>query len=854
MRKTKRFMKWHIARGFISAFVALVVFSLRADTEFVNGYTWNYRIIDDTAEICGTSSNLVVNPAISPLPSGVVTIPSMLGGKILTSIGSEAFYNCSGITGVVIPASVTNIGERAFSQCTGLSAVTLPANVFEIGESAFDGCSSLRYVDLPAHLFKIGSYAFNGCPLVVLDIPNGVSHIGDRAFFGKRYSRVVIPASVIQIGCYAFGYGGGGMEPSGPDEIVFEGAPPQCDPQGEWGNVIGTYTRHRTAWGQAISHGYYESECETRYLEGDNYYRTVFGRIWRGIFMHNPLEDRFGYRVRCNWDSEIISGSSYLIRLASRGDDSTLVIPKMLGGFPVRGIGYCYHMDGRWEDYYSSVYVEGASDMLKSVIIPDGVEGIGSNAFSCLYNLEHVAIPSSVLYIGARAFAYTRLQDLTLPEGVTEISEELCADCCCLSAVTIPYGVAEIGIEAFRGCSSLTKVSIPNSVIKIGSGAFSGTGITSLTIPASVVQFAGDVGVCNLTFEGPPPAGAYEEGEGDAELYLSSDTVLRYPVAYSNRWAEVIARCGIAQAEAYDSEMLGMDGPLTGIDNGFAYTVDADGSVSITGFSGASGAVVLPTSVNGFSPYRIAEAAFAGHDEITYIVIPPGYCEIADSAFERCHQLASVTLPDTIYTIGNSAFRECVALTNVVIPAFVNKIGVFAFRDCKKLASLQLQPPANVMGRKIGVGAFDGVPARTQSTGAEGLVCVVWEVKGSGAIAVPDTWAAKYPDFADAFGANLAQALVKPSGKRAADGSPMYVWQDYVAGTDPTDLNDVFKATISYVDGEPLVSWTPELPPEQAALRKYTIYGKAKLSDADWSVINGNASAYNFFKVTVEMK
>ena len=183
-----------------------------------------------------------------------------------------------------------------------------------------------------------------------------------------------------------------------------------------------------------------------------------------------------------------------------------------------------------------------------------------------------------------------------------------------------------------------------------------------------------------------------------------------------------------------------------------------------------------------------------------------------------------------------------------------HKIGVFAFRDCKKLASLQLQPPANVMGRKIGVGAFDGVPARTQSTGAEGLVCVVWEVKGSGAIAVPDTWAAKYPDFADAFGANLAQALVKPSGKRAADGSPMYVWQDYVAGTDPTDLNDVFKATISYVDGEPLVSWTPELPPEQAALRKYTIYGKAKLSDADWSVINGNASAYNFFKVTVEMK
>lgn len=135
-----------------------------------------------------------------------------------------------------------------------------------------------------------------------------------------------------------------------------------------------------------------------------------------------------------------------------------------------------------------------------------------------------------------------------------------------------------------------------------------------------------------------------------------------------------------------------------------------------------------------------------------------------------------------------------------------------------------------------------------------GFVNVIAEVKG-GNVAVPQTWAENYPGFAVKFGSDFTKALTAKSGKIAAGGREMLVWEDYVAGTDPTNPNDKFTASVTIVDGKPVISYTPELDSERAALRKYTTYGKVKLSDAEWTVVpEGEEATYNFFKVTVEMK
>ena len=82
---------------------------LAAETETIGDYTWEYTISSGTCEITG------VSPAV-----GNVTIPSALGGKSVTGIGTNAFSECSGLTGVTIPDSVTSIGLSAFSDCSGV--------------------------------------------------------------------------------------------------------------------------------------------------------------------------------------------------------------------------------------------------------------------------------------------------------------------------------------------------------------------------------------------------------------------------------------------------------------------------------------------------------------------------------------------------------------------------------------------------------------------------------------------------------------------------------------------------------------------------------------------------------------
>ena len=58
----------------------------------------------------------------------------------VTSIGNDAFSDCSDLTSITIPEGVTSIGKETFSGCSGLTSVTIPEGVTSIRSDAFSGC------------------------------------------------------------------------------------------------------------------------------------------------------------------------------------------------------------------------------------------------------------------------------------------------------------------------------------------------------------------------------------------------------------------------------------------------------------------------------------------------------------------------------------------------------------------------------------------------------------------------------------------------------------------------------------------------------------------------------------------
>ena len=188
--------------NFIKQILLGVVFMMTpcacAYTETVNGVTWTYTISDGKATIADVPTSV----------SGSVTIPSTLGGYPVTSIGYEAFRDCSSLTSVAIPGSVTSIEERTFYYCSSLTRVTIPESVTSIGDCAFEYCFKLTSITIPNSVTSIGDYVFYKCQsLTSVTIPDSVTSIGEWAFsYCSSLTSVTIPERVTSIGEWAFSY------------------------------------------------------------------------------------------------------------------------------------------------------------------------------------------------------------------------------------------------------------------------------------------------------------------------------------------------------------------------------------------------------------------------------------------------------------------------------------------------------------------------------------------------------------------------------------------------------------------------------------------------------------------------
>ena len=373
---------------------------------------------------------------------------------------------------------------------------------------------------------------------------------------------------------------------------------------------------------------------------------------------------------------------------------------------------------------------------LTSVTLPDTLKEIGGSAFTHT-GLTSVDIPEGVTHIGYGAFYHTKLTEIVLPEGVLELGNDVFGWCEELKYAYLPDSITRIGLSLFSRCTALEKANIPASLttmpdamfhycsslkeIVIPDGmeylytdAFKGSGLVSVTVPASVkalgYTFSGCKKLRGVIFEGDAP-------EIDDGCFYDVYAVLYYP-ADNTTWTEEKLQYygGDVRWVPYQSEgsrpcddghhVPGTRG-ASETETGFCaycgipchssgttvWAIENDGDMIIYG-TGEDGAGQVDYYSYSWRDYR---------NKIVTLTVEEGVCgTIYD--FQECGNLKSVSLSNDITEINKFAFALCPNLEQVNIPSGLTYLGSGAFQECAKLKEVFL--PATVS--TIGSGVFGG--------------------------------------------------------------------------------------------------------------------------------------------------